>query len=59
LVFQIGLISPPGEAMAGLLRAGNAGSNTTADHIKVLGWALKSPPPQNRFDPDILARRGF
>ena len=29
-----------GEALAGLLRAGNAGSNTTADHITVLGQAL-------------------
>jgi len=28
-----------GEALAGLLRAGNAGSNTAADHISVLRWA--------------------
>ena len=34
-----------GEALAGLLRAGNAGSNTTADHIAVLGQALDSLPP--------------
>ena len=33
-----------GEALAGLLRAGNAGSNTAADHITVLGWALASLP---------------
>ena len=29
-----------GEALAGLLRAGNAGSNATADHITVLDTAL-------------------
>ena len=41
-----------GEALAGLLRAGNAGSNTTADHLTVLGWALQSLPPQYRPGPD-------
>ncbi len=41
-----------GEALAGLLRAGNAGSNTTADHIIVLGWALQSLPPSHRPGPD-------
>ena len=30
-----------GEALAGLLRKGNAGSNTTADHISVLEQALR------------------
>ncbi len=40
-----------GEALAGLLRAGNAGSNTTADHITVLGWALASLPSQYRPGP--------
>jgi hypothetical protein len=34
-----------GEALAGLLRAGNAGSNTAADHVTVLGQALASLPP--------------
>ena len=29
-----------GEALAGLLRPGNAGSNTAADHVTVLGMAL-------------------
>lgn len=33
-----------GEALAGLLRAGNAGSNTAADHISVLAQALASLP---------------
>ena len=41
-----------GEALAGLLRAGNAGSNTTADHIAVLGQALESLPPHYRPGPD-------
>ena len=40
------------EALAGLLRKGNAGSNTTDDHISVLGQALASLPPQYRPDPD-------
>jgi hypothetical protein len=40
-----------GGALAGLLRAGNAGSNTTADHITLLGQALRSLPPQYRPDP--------
>ena len=33
-----------GEALAGLLRKGNAGSNTAADHISVLEQALASLP---------------
>ena len=37
--------SPPGRPWPGCLRAGNAGSNTTADHIAVLGQALDSLPP--------------
>ena len=37
-----------GEALAGLLRAGNAGSNTTADHITVLNQALASLPARYR-----------
>jgi hypothetical protein len=41
-----------GEALAGLLRKGNAGSNTTADHITVLGAALTSLPPSARPNPD-------
>ena len=41
-----------GEALAGLLRKGNAGSNTTADHITVLGQALESLPAAYRPDPD-------
>ncbi|TQC48806.1 IS1380 family transposase [Rhodococcus sp. WS4] len=40
-----------GEALAGLLRPGNAGSNTAADHVTVLGWSLESLPPAFRPDP--------
>ncbi|KZS72439.1 transposase [Mycobacterium kansasii] len=51
-----------GEALAGLLRAGNAGSNTTADHITVLGQALQAlpaafrPGPDNPQAPQVLIR---
>ena len=51
-----------GEALAGLLRAGNAGSNTASDHIEVLGLALDSlpeqarPRPGEREGPRLLAR---
>jgi len=41
-----------GEALAGLLRPGNAGSNTAADHITVLGWALDSLPADRHPDPN-------
>jgi hypothetical protein len=45
-----------GEALAGLLRTGRAGSNTAADHITVLAQALASLPaawrPGHRGDPD-------
>jgi hypothetical protein len=41
-----------GEALAGLLRNGNAGSNTASDHIIVLEQALKSLPARWRPDPD-------
>ena len=51
-----------GEALAGLLRAGNAGSNTTADHITVLDQALHAlpwsyrPNPDNPNAPQVLIR---
>jgi hypothetical protein len=51
-----------GEALAGLLRPGNAGSNTAADHVQVLQWALESlpaayrPTPDDRGGPQVLAR---
>ena len=40
-----------GEALAGLLRAGNAGSNTASDHVIVLEQALASLPAPWRPDP--------
>ncbi|MEC3977423.1 IS1380 family transposase [Amycolatopsis sp. H20-H5] len=42
-----------GEALAGLLRAGNAGSNTAADHITVLERALASLPAHARPHPGV------
>ena len=46
-----------GEALAGLLRPGNAGSNTAADHATVLDAALEALPAQARpcpGDPDSV-----
>jgi hypothetical protein len=51
-----------GEALAGLLRAGNAGSNTAADHVTVLKQALAAlpaharPRPGEPDSPRVLAR---
>jgi hypothetical protein len=51
-----------GEALAGLLRPGNAGSNTAEDHVKVLGMALAQlpahacPRPGDPASPRVLAR---
>jgi hypothetical protein len=51
-----------GEALAGLLRAGNAGANTVADHVTVLDQAISQLPAQiaaghrERDDPDTVAR---
>jgi hypothetical protein len=49
-----------GEALAGLLRPGNAGSNTTADHISVLEMAMESLPVPARSGhedgPRLLSR---
>jgi hypothetical protein len=47
-----------GEALAGLLRPGNAGANTAADHIAVLCDALDQLPEAVREDPGtrILVR---
>jgi hypothetical protein len=43
-----------GEALAGLLREGRAGSNTTADHITVLDAALAQLPDQHRYGTEIF-----
>ena len=37
-----------GEALAGMLRPGNAGSNTTSDHIAVLDMAIANVPQDAR-----------
>ncbi|MFE6682591.1 IS1380 family transposase [Streptomyces sp. NPDC057729] len=45
-----------GEGMSGLLRPGNAGANTAADHIVVLNDALAQIPDAHRHGTDILVR---
>ncbi len=45
-----------GEALSGMLRAGNAGSNTAADHITVLDEALHQIPDTYRYGSPILVR---
>ncbi|MEV7629214.1 IS1380 family transposase, partial [Actinoplanes sp. NPDC089786] len=45
-----------GEALAGILRPGNAGSNTAADHMTVLGHALDQIPEPQRYGNAILIR---
>ena len=37
-----------GEPLAGMLRPGSAGSNTTADHLTVLDAAIAALPPRHR-----------
>lgn len=44
-----------GEALAAILRPGNAGSNTAADHFTVLGLALEQLPAED-LDREILIR---
>jgi hypothetical protein len=51
-----------GEGLAGILRPGNAGSNTTADHMRILEMALAAlpeharPRPGTRRSPKVLVR---
>jgi len=45
-----------GEALAGMLRPGNAGSNTAADQIAVVEQALEQIPAQRIEDIEILVR---
>jgi hypothetical protein len=40
----LAFLDATGEALAGILRPGNAGSNTTADHVELLGMALAQLP---------------
>jgi hypothetical protein len=44
------------EALAGVLRPGNAGANTAADHITVLNAALAQIPDAHRHGTEILVR---
>lgn len=44
------------EALAGLLRPGNAGANTATDHIQVLDAALAQLPDTHRHGTEILIR---
>jgi hypothetical protein len=51
----LAILDGTGEALAGLLRPGNAASNTTADHVELLGLALAQLP----VDPaktEVIAR---
>jgi hypothetical protein len=51
----LAFLDATGEALAGILRPGNAGSNTAADHIKLLGQVLAQLP----VDPtqhEVIAR---
>jgi Transposase DDE domain group 1 len=45
-----------GEALAGVLRPGNAGANTATDHITVLDQALAQIPDAHRHGTPILVR---
>ena len=40
----LAFLDATGEALAGILRPGNAGSNTTADHVELLAMALDQLP---------------
>jgi hypothetical protein len=44
------------EALAGLLRPGNAGANTAADHVEVTDLALAQIPDSHRYGTPILVR---
>jgi Transposase DDE domain group 1 len=48
-------LAETGEPLAGILRSGNAGSNTAADHFEVLQAALEQLPEAD-LDREILAR---
>ncbi len=51
-----GVLDNTGEFLAGLLRPGNAGANTAADHITVLDQALAQIPDAHRHGTPILVR---
>ncbi len=47
-----------GEALAAVLRPGNAGSNTAADHLTVVDWALSQLPDRWRSKPILIRADG-
>jgi len=47
-----------GEALAAVLRPGNAGSNTAADHLTVVDWALSQLPDRWRSKPILVRADG-
>jgi hypothetical protein len=51
----LAFLDATGEALAGMLRAGNAGSNTTVDHIDLLTMALAQLPVDPRTV-EVIAR---
>jgi hypothetical protein len=51
-----GFLDNTNEALAGILRPGNAGSNTAADHIAVLDACLAQIPDPHRYGQLILVR---
>ncbi len=53
---MVAFLDNTGEALAGLLRPGNAGSNTAADHISVLDAALAQIPDAHRHGTPVLVR---
>jgi hypothetical protein len=53
----LAFLDATGEALAGMLRPGNAGSNTTADHVELLGMALAQIPVDPRAVEVIAPRR--
>ena len=44
----LGYCDNTGEPLAGMMRRGSAGSNTTADHLQVLGDTITALPPKHR-----------
>jgi hypothetical protein len=51
-----GFLDNTNEALAGILRPGNAGSNTAADHVAVLDACLAQIPDSHRYGQPILVR---
>jgi hypothetical protein len=53
---MLAFLDNTGEFLAGVLRRGNAGANTAADHITVLDAALAQVPEAERYGTPILVR---